>query len=87
MVDDARTELCFKPKLKKPKADEEQIQALKATHLLVLQVACIHDLSSYSEVRPPAITARPPRRAIPTPMPIRPVESARTLVSSSGRSA
>ena len=50
MVDDARTNICFKPPRKEPKTTEERIRALKATHLLVMQAAFIHDLSSYSKV-------------------------------------
>jgi hypothetical protein len=51
IVDDARTDLCFKPTLAEPKSNEDKIKALKATHLLCFQVAMLHDLSSFSEVR------------------------------------
>ena len=45
MVDDARTDLCFKPKLSTPKTAEEAIKALKATHLLVMQAGFLLNMS------------------------------------------
>jgi hypothetical protein len=64
MVDDACSNLSFKPQLAKPKTTEERIKALKATHLLVLQAACIHNLSSYSQACGPL--AHIARRAMDT---------------------
>lgn len=48
IVDDARADVCFKPKLKSPKTLEEKVQGLKATHVLVLQAAILHNVTSYS---------------------------------------
>lgn len=49
IVDDTRHASCFKPKAgKKPKTLEEDIRALKATHILVLQAVCLFNLKAYS---------------------------------------